>query len=90
MSGWRVGSWKIRLLLNSEGPVETARQGRVVAEVEDRRSDLCCEGTDEVQHDGCSIARDKVIRKQCVQSRREHYAGSGPPCSRLWRTFEAR
>ena len=38
-SSWRVGSWNVRSLLDSEGPVETARQGRDTAQGEDRRID---------------------------------------------------
>ena len=38
-STWRLGSWNVRSLLDTEGPVETAKQGRDVAEAEDRRID---------------------------------------------------
>ena len=38
-SSWRVGSWNVTSLLDSEGPVEIARQGRDTAPGEDRRID---------------------------------------------------
>ena len=37
---WRLGSWNVRSLLDAEGPVETARQGRDTVDGEDRRIDL--------------------------------------------------
>ena len=37
---WRLGSWNVRSLLDTEGPVETARQGRDTVDGEDRRIDL--------------------------------------------------
>ena len=33
----RLGSWNVRSLLYSEGPVKTARQGRDTVQAEDRR-----------------------------------------------------
>ena len=36
---WRLGSWNVRSLLDAEGPVETAKQGRDMAQAEDRRID---------------------------------------------------
>ena len=38
-SSWRIASWNVRSLLDSEGPVETARQGRDTVHGEDRRID---------------------------------------------------
>ena len=37
---WYVGTWNVRTLLDNEGPVETARQGREREENEDCRIDL--------------------------------------------------
>ena len=37
---WRVGSWNVRSLLDADGPVEVARQGRDALQAEDRRVDL--------------------------------------------------
>lgn len=37
---WRFGSWNVRSMLDTEGSVETARQGRVTLQAEDRRVDL--------------------------------------------------
>ena len=37
---WRLGTWNVRSLVNAEGSVETARQGRDVCSAEDRKIDL--------------------------------------------------
>ena len=37
---WYVGTWNVRTLLDNEGSLETARQGREIVENEDRRIDL--------------------------------------------------
>ena len=37
---WRLGTWNTRSLLDAEGPIETARQGRDAVQAEDRRADL--------------------------------------------------
>ena len=34
------------------------------------------------------LARDKVVSKQSVWSRREHYTSCRPPCSRTWRAIQ--
>ena len=37
---WRLGTWNVRSLVDAEGSVNTARQGRDVCHAEDRRVDL--------------------------------------------------
>ena len=39
-SVWRLGTWNVRMLVDTEVSVETARQGREVYHAEDRRTDL--------------------------------------------------
>ena len=39
-STWRLGTWNTRSILDAEGPIETARQGRDEVQAEDRRADL--------------------------------------------------
>ena len=38
-SSWQLGSWNVRSLMDAEGPVETAKQGRDVAQADVRRVD---------------------------------------------------
>ena len=37
---WRLGTWNVRSLVDTEGSMKTARQGRDVCHAEDRRVDL--------------------------------------------------
>ena len=41
---WRLGTWNTRSLLDAEGPIETARQGRDAVQAEDQRADLVVRG----------------------------------------------
>ena len=60
---WRVGSWSMRLKVDTEGSREIASQAQRGEEKKDR---LDSERTRKVQCDGCSPTRNEMVRKQFV------------------------
>ena len=61
-SSWRLGSWNVRSLLDAEGPVETAKQGRDAALAEDRRIDQVVSQLSRYKVSACGCTSgDKVV-----------------------------